>query len=834
MPLRTDELSSTKGDGNHLDRAMEDLCDIATLSRKSGLSTSSLSPDKEQQFLSSSFLKKIATYCEGTDYFDLFATYFKNVESKLPKKLNRRIENVPKDITAFIEDVALDEVETPNLADIQPKEKRDSVNKTQAVSPEIQNETASVSTPKRMEHAERMKEATVVAKISSKGNAHVIPFKNVKIEEILENTPSPSSTTTAPAESVAVLGPAEPVVDSLVEKLEQNQDSSKSLLISSYAVIRDIEDISMFYKDSVVTSTDSHFSPHPYQLEAAKATLQRNTIVTFPTGTGKTFISSLVLSTFLRSISLADKYFVVLLPTVLLAQQQRRAIDRHLRFFQPHLRMVTSIIGSTGDEIMEEDLVDLKIDWNHSKYWKMYEEALTQQHEFYLAEKNLSWPIPENRAHEFITSQFLSPRRFPLNSSLLPTDSSTIIFDEDVNDEHTVWPRVFVMTPAKFCLYLARGLMRMGRIGLLVFDEAHHYTHEKSLHPYAMIMKHFYERSFLRPRILALTASPLQIHAKDYSDALQLISSRIKYIESLYDSNIFVNSFPDRLQKNPHNFIFYDPPSSSSSDNLHDVGDAFIQFQLKHLDDIFFIVESFIQGHSSDRIYKNSLLQDENISLLQERLSISSLKIILKEIEECYSLLPSDDKTALLSRWKRVKEWLRFLLNDLGFWFLYYAISILKKFYSKSHRIQREDFHSLLTSEEASILISETMGEKISRTYFAYIKFLCLLFDAYLIASGFSSLLCLLEKEYNDFSDFRVLLKEHHIVTPQILAILEALLGELYKHSKTVAFHHHLILDKTHRIPHFLNASTLNVTSISSSKHPSENETTMKEMLSFP
>ncbi|KAF5021566.1 hypothetical protein F66182_6395 [Fusarium sp. NRRL 66182] len=60
---------------------------------------------------------------------------------------------------------------------------------------------------------------------------------------------------------------------------------------------------------------------------------------------------------------------------------------------------------------------------------------------------------------------------------------------------------------------LNNGFIGMSQINLLIFDEAHH---AKKGHPYARIMKHHYFRhQGDRPRILGMTASPVDSHTKD-------------------------------------------------------------------------------------------------------------------------------------------------------------------------------------------------------------------------------------------------------------------------------------------------------------------------------
>ncbi|KAJ6787743.1 hypothetical protein PWT90_04002 [Aphanocladium album] len=70
---------------------------------------------------------------------------------------------------------------------------------------------------------------------------------------------------------------------------------------------------------------------------------------------------------------------------------------------------------------------------------------------------------------------------------------------------------------------LSHGFISMSQINLLIFDEVHH---AKKEHPYAAIMKRYYPRSSsLRPRILGLTASPVDTQAIDMDYAVQRLES---------------------------------------------------------------------------------------------------------------------------------------------------------------------------------------------------------------------------------------------------------------------------------------------------------------------
>ncbi|KAL9242481.1 hypothetical protein vseg_016474 [Gypsophila vaccaria] len=100
---------------------------------------------------------------------------------------------------------------------------------------------------------------------------------------------------------------------------------------------------------------------------------------------------------------------------------------------------------------------------------------------------------------------------------------------------HAAWEKelvksqVLVMTPQLLLHCLCHCFLRMDSISLLIFDECH-YAQLHSNHPYAEIMKVFYDAyAPIRPRIFGMTASPIcgkgasinslqtQLHAKVYT-----------------------------------------------------------------------------------------------------------------------------------------------------------------------------------------------------------------------------------------------------------------------------------------------------------------------------
>ncbi|KAG0159677.1 hypothetical protein PDIDSM_7200 [Penicillium digitatum] len=110
--------------------------------------------------------------------------------------------------------------------------------------------------------------------------------------------------------------------------------------------------------------------------------------------------------------------------------------------------------------------------------------------------------------HEVITSQILSVKT-KLLTGLDNVDRWT---EQGVWDKVLKDVRVVVSTYAVLADALGHGFVRMSRLALLIFDEAHHCTRR---HPANKIMQNHYHPTLLRsgpnavPRILGLTASPV-------------------------------------------------------------------------------------------------------------------------------------------------------------------------------------------------------------------------------------------------------------------------------------------------------------------------------------
>ncbi|KAK3144294.1 hypothetical protein QOZ80_4AG0311130 [Eleusine coracana subsp. coracana] len=80
--------------------------------------------------------------------------------------------------------------------------------------------------------------------------------------------------------------------------------------------------------------------------------------------------------------------------------------------------------------------------------------------------------------------------------------------------DHQAWEKemdefeVLVMTPQILLHNLRHCFIKMSSIALLIFDECHHAQAQKR-HPYAQIMKEFYNNVDKPPRVFGMTASPI-------------------------------------------------------------------------------------------------------------------------------------------------------------------------------------------------------------------------------------------------------------------------------------------------------------------------------------
>ncbi|KAM0549771.1 hypothetical protein ACHAPJ_009210 [Fusarium lateritium] len=105
---------------------------------------------------------------------------------------------------------------------------------------------------------------------------------------------------------------------------------------------------------------------------------------------------------------------------------------------------------------------------------------------------------------------------------------------------------------------LNSGFITMSQINLLIFDEAHH---AKGAHPYARVMKsHYFAHRGERPRILSMTASPVDSKTRDVkATALELeraLDSEIKTVsdEVLIESMARQKQVEERVDYSPLEF----------------------------------------------------------------------------------------------------------------------------------------------------------------------------------------------------------------------------------------------------------------------------------------
>lgn len=124
-------------------------------------------------------------------------------------------------------------------------------------------------------------------------------------------------------------------------------------------------------------------------------------------------------------------------------------------------------------------------------------------------------------------------------------------------DEQLATSMVFVCTAQILLDCLNNGFLRINQVNLLIFDEAHH---TKKNHPYARIIKDHYVRepAANRPRILGMTASPVDAQTRDLrASAVELETMLCSEIATVSDevlvesqarrSQIEIKEYYDRL-----------------------------------------------------------------------------------------------------------------------------------------------------------------------------------------------------------------------------------------------------------------------------------------------
>ncbi|KAJ5943764.1 hypothetical protein N7516_003932 [Penicillium verrucosum] len=150
--------------------------------------------------------------------------------------------------------------------------------------------------------------------------------------------------------------------------------------------------------------------------------------------------------------------------------------------------------------------------------------------------------------HEVITSQILSVK----TKVLTGLDNVDRWTEQGVWDKVLKDVRVVVSTYAVLADALGHGFVRMSRLALIIFDEAHHCTRR---HPANKIMQNHYHPSLLRsgpnavPRILGLTASPI---VRSSPNELETIESNLNAVcktPRVYRTELLENTHRPHLER---------------------------------------------------------------------------------------------------------------------------------------------------------------------------------------------------------------------------------------------------------------------------------------------
>ncbi|XP_057844127.2 endoribonuclease Dicer homolog 3a isoform X2 [Cryptomeria japonica] len=116
---------------------------------------------------------------------------------------------------------------------------------------------------------------------------------------------------------------------------------------------------------------------------------------------------------------------------------------------------------------------------------------------------------------------------------------------------------VLVMTPQILLDVLRHGFLQLKMVKLIIFDECHH---TQGNHPYAKIMKEFYQTSQLRPKIFGMTASP--VIKKGVSSSHDCMD-QIAQLEGILDSQVYALEDRRELERfvptPSHKTIYYSP-----------------------------------------------------------------------------------------------------------------------------------------------------------------------------------------------------------------------------------------------------------------------------------
>lgn len=136
--------------------------------------------------------------------------------------------------------------------------------------------------------------------------------------------------------------------------------------------------------ESRVDDISSWKTPHAFQLEIFQNAKDENSVVTIPTGFGKTFIASLIIYHFLKKNEQMENITIFLCPTRVLANQQCEALEKDLSNISPEsfgyldeeiiVKELTGdsprVWGLPGEQFIDVDECHLR-DWDYPQEWKV-------------------------------------------------------------------------------------------------------------------------------------------------------------------------------------------------------------------------------------------------------------------------------------------------------------------------------------------------------------------------------------------------------------------------------------------------------------------------------
>ncbi|KAG9252647.1 uncharacterized protein F5Z01DRAFT_726455 [Emericellopsis atlantica] len=137
----------------------------------------------------------------------------------------------------------------------------------------------------------------------------------------------------------------------------------------------------------------------------------------------------------------------------------------------------------------------------------------------------------------------------PFDIGILQGNDNSIVNTKEIWEEKFTKHMAFVTTAQVLLDCLNNGFIKMSRINLMVFDEAHH---TKKSHPFAMIIKRHYRRELdptQRPKIMGLTASPVDAKTNDLKQATA-------DLEDMMDSEIATVSDKLPLKEDVHTALW--------------------------------------------------------------------------------------------------------------------------------------------------------------------------------------------------------------------------------------------------------------------------------------